>query len=122
MAEPSEGESRNWAALCHLSALLMFVALPAGLVLGGNILGPLLVWLFKGRDYALVDEHGKESLNFQIVMTIVGILVLLVPVAVVRMPLQVGWSVLDLAFVFVASVRASNGAPYRYPVPVRFIR
>jgi len=122
MAGPSEAGCRNWGTLCHLSALLMFVAMLARLAVGGNVPGPLLVWLVKRGDCAFVDEHGKESLNFQVMMAIAGIIVLLVPIALVRTPLQVVWSVLNVAFVFVASVKASNGATYRYPMPVRLIR
>lgn len=52
--------ARNWAMGCHLAALTCYVGIPFG-----NILGPLLVWLFKKDEYALVDEHGKEALNFR---------------------------------------------------------
>jgi uncharacterized Tic20 family protein len=34
------------------------------------VIGPLVVWLLKKSDSAAVDAHGKESLNFQISMTI----------------------------------------------------
>ena len=50
--------------LCHLSSL-------AGSVIPfGNIVGPLVVWLIKKDEYAFVDDQGKESLNFQISITI----------------------------------------------------
>jgi len=57
-----------WAMWCHLSALgvLLFP-------LGGNILGPLIVWLSK-REIPIVDENGKEALNFQISATIYSVI------------------------------------------------
>ena len=58
-------EENQWAMLAHLSALAMF-ALPTL----GQIVGPLIVWLIKKDELPLVDQHGKESLNFQISMTI----------------------------------------------------
>ncbi|MEW6113824.1 MAG: DUF4870 domain-containing protein, partial [Thermodesulfobacteriota bacterium] len=58
-------QATNWGMLCHLSALLGLV-----LISFGHILGPLVVWLFKKNDDPFIDEQGKESLNFQISMTI----------------------------------------------------
>jgi uncharacterized Tic20 family protein len=120
MAEDTLKQARRWAALCHLSAVLMFATVPLGIAAGGNVLGPLFVWLAKGRDSPFVDDQGKESLNFQILMTLVGVALFLVPFA--RLLLQVVWAAFDMAFVFVASVKAYNGESYRYPMPVRLVR
>jgi hypothetical protein len=98
----------------------MFITVPLGIVVGGNVLGPLFVWLGKGRDFPFVDDQGKESLNFQILMTLVGIALFLVPF--IRLPLQIVWALFNVAFVFAASVKASNGESYRYPIPVRLMR
>jgi len=51
--------------LCHLTALLGIIGIPFG-----NIVGPLIIWLLKKNVYPFVNEQGKESLNFQISMTI----------------------------------------------------
>ena len=55
--------------LCHASALAGFFVPWAG-----HILGPLIVWLAKRGDSAEIDEHGKESLNFQISMLIYNLI------------------------------------------------
>jgi len=57
-------DERTFGMLCHLTALAGFV-FPLG-----NIIGPLIVWAIKKDQYPWVDQHGKESLNFQISMTI----------------------------------------------------
>lgn len=51
--------------LCHLSAF-------AGAVFPvfGNILGPLVVWLLRRKDSPFIDFHGRQSVNFQISLTI----------------------------------------------------
>ena len=49
-----------WAAGCHLASLIGFV-IPLG-----SILGPLVVWILKKETAKVVNENGKESLNFQI--------------------------------------------------------
>ena len=50
-----------WAGFCHLAALAGYVV-----PMVGNIVGPLVVWLMKKEEYPLVDDQGKESINFQI--------------------------------------------------------
>ena len=46
---------KNWGMLCHLAALLGFVPPFIGVVLG-----PLAVWLVKGKEHPFIDENGKE--------------------------------------------------------------
>src|SRR5438552_695336 len=83
---PSEAskEARNWATLCHLSGLGIYLI--PGI---GHILGPLLIWLMKKNEYPFVDEHGKEALNFQITMSLYTILAglsLLACIGIVLLP------------------------------------
>jgi uncharacterized protein len=74
MLDSNESEARTWGMLCHLASiigiLLTFVGLPIPFA---NVLGPLAAWLFKRKEHPFIDAHGKESLNFQISMTIYGI-------------------------------------------------
>ena len=108
---------RTWNILCHASALLgVFLHFP------GHLLGPLVVWLAKRDDSPEIDAHGKESLNFQISMLIYnGIAVVFCLVLVGFAFLAVLW-VLNTVFVIVASIQASDGKFYRYPMTIRFIQ
>lgn len=113
-----QSEARMWAMFAHLAAL-------AGLVVPffGNILGPLVVWLVKKDEFPLVDDQGKESLNFQITMTIgliVSAILMVVGIGLILIPL-VGLT--DLVFVIIASVEVNNkGTPYRYPFAIRLVK
>ena len=62
--QPVKADHTN-AVLCHLLSLCGYVGIPFG-----NVLGPLIWWLFKKDSDPEVDLHGKESLNFQISVTI----------------------------------------------------
>jgi len=108
---------RTWNILCHASALLgIFLHFP------GHLLGPLIVWLAKRDDSPEIDAHGKESVNFQISMLIYnGIAVVFCLVLVGFAFLAVLW-VLNAVFVIVASIQASDGKFYRYPMTIRFIQ
>jgi hypothetical protein len=114
---PQANESRMWAVLCHASALLGFIVPGAG-----HILAPLIVWLVKRGDSPAVDEHGKESLNFQLSMLIYSIvagILCLVLIGFVLLPIL---HVVNVVLVILASLRASEGELYRYPITIRFLK
>ena len=113
---PAIPSVRTWTILCHASALLgVFFHFP------GHILGPLIVWLAKRQDSPEIDAHGKESLNFQISMLLynaIAVVFCLVLIGFLVLPIL--W-VLNAVFVIVASIQASDGKFYRYPMTIRFI-
>lgn len=67
-------QEQNWAIACHLSSLawIPLAFLGVGAIPFVNLLAPAAVWLLNKEKSELVDAHGKESLNFQISMTIYG--------------------------------------------------
>ncbi|MCX6020461.1 MAG: DUF4870 domain-containing protein [Chloroflexi bacterium] len=117
MLTAEERQERNWGMICHLSALVGLIGVPFG-----NVLGPLVVWLLKRNDSPYVDAQGKESLNFQISMTLYAIaciVLMFVVIGFILFPiLMVAW----LVFVIIASVRASNGELYHYPMTLRLVK
>lgn len=115
-AGPQEGETM-WAMLCHLSAFAGFIGIPFG-----NIIGPLIIWLIKKDTMPLVDDQGKESLNFQISMTIYGIISGILALIVIGFFLLLALVVLEVVFIIIASVAANKGERYRYPLTIRFIK
>ena len=68
------------------------------------------------------DAHGKESLNFQISMLIYNVIAAVFCLVLIGFFfLAVLW-VLNAVFVIVASIEASDGKFYRYPMTIRFIQ
>jgi uncharacterized protein len=113
---PLTNEVKNWGMLCHLSALLGFVPPFIGVVLG-----PLLIWLIKGKEHPFIDANGRESLNFQISMLIYSAITsLTICIGIGIFLLPVLWAV-DVILIVVAAVKASGGGVYRYPMTIRLI-
>ena len=110
-------KDRTWDVLCHLLALAGLIGIPFG-----NILGPLILWLIKREELSSVNEHGKESLNFQISMTIYTIAAGLSVLLLIGFVLLPAIIVTNLVFVIIASVKANEGEFYRYPLSIRFIK
>lgn len=112
-----ENRARTWGMLCHLSALCMYVGVPFG-----NLAGPLLVWLLKRNEFPYVDEQGKESLNFQISISIYGIVAAILILVFIGFVLLFALAAFQLVMVIIAAVKANEGNPIRYPLTIRFLK
>jgi len=108
---------RTWCVLCHASALLglFFHVL-------GHLGGPLIVWLMKRGDSPEIDAYGKESLNFQISMLIYDAIAFILFIVFIGIPILIGLWILNTVLVIIASVKASEGKFYRYPITIRLIK
>ena len=110
-----QSEARTWAMLTHIAALAGFMGVPFG-----NLIGPLVIWAIKKDQFPLVDDQGKESLNFQLSMIIYGIVAVVLCFVLIGIPLLIAIVLSDLILVVVAAVNANEGRLYRYPITIRF--
>jgi uncharacterized Tic20 family protein len=117
LSAPTLTNVRNWNTLCHASALIgILVHFP------GHLLGPLIVWLYKRDESPEIGAHGKEALNFQISMLIYNIVAAFFCLVLIGFFfLAILW-VLNAVFVIIASIQASDGKFYRYPMTIRFLQ
>jgi uncharacterized protein len=107
-------EERNWAVAAHVGSFLA-----AWFALG--LLAPLVVLLVKGNDSDYIRRHAIESLNFQInalVYTVVFAVLMLVLIGFILLP---AYAIFYAVCVIIATMRASEGADFRYPMTIRFI-
>ena len=114
--ENPQTKNRNWDVLCHLAALAGFIGIPLG-----NVIGPLVVWLIKKDEIPSVNQHGRESLNFQISMTIYTIIAafsFFIAIGIILLPAIL---LTNLILLIIAAVKANKGEFYRYPLTIRFI-
>jgi len=114
--EPPAKDERHWAMFAHLSTFFGHV-FPFG-----NIAGPLIIWSLKKDDMPFVNDQGKEALNFQITMTLALIaagLSIFILLGIVLLPAV--W-LFDVIVTIIAAIKANEGAAFRYPLSVRFVR
>ncbi len=107
---------RTWCVLAHATALVGFL-----IPVAGHIVGPLIVWLAKRQDSPEIDAHGKESMNFQISMLIWNVIAGILCLVLIGIPLLILLHILNIIFVIVATIQASEGKLYRYPLTIRLI-
>ncbi len=109
-------DARNWAMICHLSALSgYFIPL-------GNLLGPLIIWAIKKDEFAFVDQQGKEAINFQLSMTIAYLVSCVLIFLVIGIFLLGILAVYALVMIIIASIKTNDGVDFRYPHVIRFIK
>lgn len=117
MTAKSGKQTDTWGMLCHLTALSAYVGIPFG-----HIVGPLVIWLIKKDELPFVDDQGKESLNFEISMSIYALIAGLLCLILIGFVLLFALIIAHVVFVILATVKASNGERYRYPLTIKFIK
>ena len=102
--------------LAHLASLAKYTAIPLA-----NILGPLVVWLIKKDEMPFVDDQGKEAINFQISVTIYGLISGALVCVGIGLIGVIAVLIYDMVFTILAAVSAANGKAYRYPLTLRLV-
>ncbi len=106
-AIPPTSDEKTLALLAHV---LTFVF---------PILAPLIIYLVKKDESSYVAYHSKESLNFQITLFIICVLLFISIVGILLL-----WvvGIVGAILVIVATIRASEGKLYKYPFCIRLIK
>jgi uncharacterized protein len=114
-------QSRQWALFAHLSAF-------AGLLIGLNFLGPLIIYLVKKNEDPYVAEHAREALNFNLSVFIyllgggiLAVILTLVLIGLLLFPFLIAIAIAWIVLTIIAAIKANNGEPYRYPLTIRFV-
>jgi uncharacterized Tic20 family protein len=111
---------RGTLTVLHLSALL-------GVFTGiGFLLGPLAVWWLKRDEDPALDELGKDAVNFQIHMLVLGLVAGVLCMTgigvLVGVPLAIAVGIGAFAMPIVAAVKTTNGEGFRYPFSHAYIK
>ena len=110
-------EERTWGMLSHLLSLSGYIGVPFG-----NIVAPLVIWLVKKDQSQFVADQAKESLNFQISLTIYAI------VSCILIFVLIGFLLLGIVYIggivltIIATLKANEGQFYRYPLTIRLVK
>ncbi|MDM0053833.1 DUF4870 domain-containing protein [Variovorax sp. J22R115] len=111
-ATPEVTQSKTLAILAHLGGLFT------------SWLAPLIIYLISKSDPSaqFTSANAKESLNFQ--LTVIGYYILCFILSFIVIGIFLFWIVMlaNLVLCIVASVKASNGTPFRYPLTIRLIK
>ncbi len=88
----------------------------------GGFLAPLIIYLVKKDSSPYVTAHAKESLNFQLTFLIAYIISWVLIFFVIGLILIPAVIIVDLIFIIIATIKASEGKFYKYPFSIKFVK
>ena len=109
-ATPPTPDEKTMGILSHILSLV------------GWFIAPLIIYLVKKDESAYVREQAKESLNFQLTVLICYIVSWFLIFIFIGIILIIILGIADLILVILATIKASEGKLYRYPVNFRLIK
>ena len=104
------GSDKIWSMLSHLSALL-----------GVGFLLPLVVYLAMRKESEYVAANAREALNFHITVLIYGLCCIPLVFILIGIPLLIVLGLGSLVLAIIATIKASDGQCYRYPLTLRLV-
>lgn len=113
MNEPTPTSNPNERLLIVLSHL--------SLLLGAGFLLPLVVYLIQTDRTGPVAANAREALNFHLSVYFYALVCLPLVLVVIGVPLIALLGIAAAILAIIASVRSSDGSPYRYPLTIRLI-
>jgi uncharacterized Tic20 family protein len=96
--------------LSHLSALL-----------GVGFVLPLVVYLAMRKESEYVATNAREALNFHISVLIYAVCCIPLVFIMVGVPLLLVLGLGSLVLAIIATIKASDGQCYRYPLTLRLV-
>ena len=107
---------KRFVVLMHLSQFVLGITIP------------LIMWLI-GKDRSLViDQHGKNIVNFLIsyfLYTVASVWLIFFTLFISMIPgtiLLVVLAILMPIFIIIATIKAANGEAWKYPLSIEFIK
>lgn len=108
-------EEKNFSLLAHLLGFAGYI------VPFANIVGPLVVWLVKKDQSAFIEYHAKESLNFQISITIYILVASILTIVLIGFPILIGLIIFAIVVIIKAAIAANKAERYTYPFTLRLV-
>ena len=100
----------------HIAILAGSVVPIAGLAL------PLFMWLSNKEESVLIDQHGKNIMNWILSSIVYAIVSCILMVVGVGFLMIFGLLLCNLIFVIMGAVKASNGEVFKYPIVIEFFK
>ena len=106
-------DERQYSMLLHLSQLT-------------GILLPLIMWLFYKGKNKNIDAHGRTIFNWILTLLLAtgigAFLTFTILLAVVGIPILIGFSIMSIVYTIQGASKAANGDFFTYPLAIPFLK
>ena len=107
---PGQGNDKLLAILCHVSIFL-----------GVYFILPLIVYLAKRGESEMVAAHAREVLNFHLSLLLYSICAIPLVFVLIGIPILIALGLMAFICAIIATIKASEGGFFFYPLTIRFI-
>ncbi|WP_108822482.1 DUF4870 domain-containing protein [Dysgonomonas sp. Marseille-P4361] len=109
-------DEKTYITLMHLSQF-------AGLIIPGlGFIAPIVMWLIKSKENTNIDKHGKNIANFLLSMIIYAVVSGILVIVLIGIPMLIALGLIEIVFIIIAAVKASNGEYWKYPLAIPFFK
>lgn len=120
---PEYDNFQPWGMDLRTFTILMHLSIFAGAIVPfGGIILPVVMWTTNKDKSILIDQHGKNILNWMIssiIYAIGGAILVLIGIGVL---ILIAVAICTVVFAILGAVKASNGEVYKYPLAIEFIK
>lgn len=88
----------------------------------GGFFVPLIIWIIKKDESEFVAKHARNALNFQLSMLLYVVVSIILFFIFIGVLLLLAIAVFATIVVILATVAASRGEHYDYPLTINFIK
>ena len=106
----------SFLALMHISQFAGFIIPLMGFI------APIVLWAMNKDKSEKVDLHGKNILNFMISWIIYLCASGLLCIVFIGLPILIALAIMQIVFIIMATVKASSGEYWKYPLSIEFIK
>ena len=103
-------DDRLYTIIMHLSQFVTAIIIP------------LIMWILGKDRSSVIDQHGKNIINFWISYLIYFAIATILVVVLIGIPLLVVLGIVVFVSIVIATIKAANGEAWRYPFTIEFIR
>ena len=107
-------ELDQFCMLMHLSQMAGYVVPVAGMVL------PIVMWATNKDKSDIVDQHGKNILNWMISSLIYMVISSFLIFILIGIPLLFVIAICSIIFSIIGGLKANDGVFYKYPLAINF--
>ena len=115
-APASVSEINQWAMFVHLSLYCGFIIPLAGLIV------PIVLWQMKKDIWPLIDQHGKNVVNWIISVVIYSIVCFILTFVVIGAFGFIALAIVALIFPLIGGLKANNGELWSYPLSLKILK
>ena len=103
------GDEKNYGMLLHLSMFCAYAAPLAGIVV------PVVLWLMKKDESDVIDQHGRNVINWIITEIVLAVIFCLLSLILIGIPLLILLVIAAIACPIIGALKALDGEVWEYP-------